>query len=289
MNTTDEFKLRNKVAENVLNNINVINDLLKTSPSTDIITKSEELLELCKSNSQDHTSNQPSDEYFNLATIDKLAKLTEIEKLSYDDKDSKKRNRNISSSRTSLSSFSSIEDFQSVPQDELLTDIQSSIDSMKLHLFNISLRPLTVDFLADMKAKELAKKKKVIAFVVDLNRLQKEIEKIASSDNFNLSSVKKSHDDADDFEIDETTIDDLRTLNKVKSLRTFYFIAINVFFSYQSRVHLPKQQLTNMRLLQTRPAEEQEKPELANFTASSHIDRLLEMLWEFSRRTSTVN
>lgn len=33
-----------------------------------------------------------------------------------------------------------------------------------------------------------------------------------------------------------------------------------------------------MKMLQTKPAEEQEKPELVNFTASHHIDRLLELL-----------
>lgn len=273
MKSSEKFELRKKVSENVFNNINVINELLTNPPQSDIVEKAEELSLLCKSNSEDFVHNEPSDEYYNLKTIEKLASLMEIEKISFDDKDSKKNHRHRlnsdrAGSRTSLASFPSMEDFNTASNEELLNEIQSSIDNMKENLARTSHEPLNIDFLHEMKSKDFRKKAKLIGFVANLKRLQNELEKIALSDNVKSAGV------ADDFEIDDSTIDDLRTLNKVKSLSrdlSKYFTLINFHFQ-------PTQKLADMKMLQKKPAEEQEKPEPVNFTASCHIDTLLELM-----------
>lgn len=227
MDSGEELKLRKIISENVINNISIINELLLNPPKSEIISKADDLLLLCKSKSDDITHNQPFEDYHNFKTIELLTSLTEIDKISIDEKETKKQRHRLHSqgSRTSLASFPSIEDFNSISSDDIVNEIQKSIDDMKANLTATSHSPLSINFLHEMKSKDLRKKSKLLGFVVELKRLQNELEKIALSDN---ASSRKSRDDADDFDVDDATIDDLRTLNKVKT--EFFFLYFDGIF-----------------------------------------------------------
>jgi hypothetical protein len=213
-----KHKLHTIISDNVIKNVEVINNLLSSDPKEiKIVEKSEELLELLKINTEELIRNESKYDYYDLDKIDELSSMMEIDQLNFD-KDSKKRQKlafdkgstsSLSSSTISnvTSNSSSIEETISISNEDVLKEIQTSIEAMKENLGKISNVKLEKDNFKNIIERPNSKSFRFGCYVVGpMKKVLDDLSEVARSDN--LENDQK-------FYINDEIVDELKLLNKV--------------------------------------------------------------------------
>lgn len=202
MDEAKQKEIYDKVADHIDNNRDKINEILSNCAITsnffseETIKKYEEILNFDVSSC---ILNEPSEEQYDINTINSIFKMLETTKPA----NHQKLLRSTSERSMSVASLALSEHDQQENTNEVLRQLKEVSDLLK----GIKNCPMQIPDLTKIKQNETEKRNKFTDLVFQLQRLAKEMKNIATTDNLK--------DKVETVKLDDAFLEDLNHLSKV--------------------------------------------------------------------------
>ena len=220
MESITENHMYTKIADNIKHNIDNINRLLADcSIQSKVVSQEKQIAEFLSLDVDSLIKNEPKSDYYDLNQVTKIFDLLGSSKY-----ENKKRNKihlmapELRSSQLSLTSSSlSIDDVTN--SNDYSKEVKSHLTEIRKVLESISNSTINVPDLSSLQKKETGKNSSFVELFTKLQKLSKELQSIASTDNLNETE--------ETINIDEKLVADLNKLNEVRDLFNHFNHLIN--------------------------------------------------------------
>lgn len=232
MESFSDKLMYSKVAESIRDNIEDINKLLENCAITSrISTEEEKIYNFFSTDTEKFVNCFAKPEYYDLDQVSKIFEMLESAK----PESKKKPKLNLRSDSVSSLASSSGQSSEDVSQlHDNKSEVQIHLTEIRTILESISNSVIKVPDMNSIKSKETANHTSFVDTVMSLQKLAKELQNIALSDN--------AGEEQETFNIDEKFVTDLTHLSQVGSMKLRWLKRKLINFFLDTRWHSSLQQ-----------------------------------------------
>lgn len=259
MSDDAERNIYAKVAENITNNIESINDLLENCEINSEVAKQEkQILDFLSLDGRSLIYDEAKDDYYNLEKVSKVFEMLRPAR----SENKKKLKFPRSESVTSLSSTHSCDDVSILQRQDSSVDVQTCLLEIRKVAENIKNIRIEYPNLDEIQNQETKKNEKFNGLFIKLQKISKELE--------NIASTETTAQNQDMPKVGEELVENLKRLNQVS------------FVEFTGLDHDPQcinfQMMSDFKLCSTNPMAEMQKQDSCSFLLTGVVNSVLEAI-----------